>query len=138
MIRKRRTGHASLSELNITPLLDLVFTLLVIFIISTPQLVNSLEMTLPSADVPPPPPEATPPPVQRIAVLEDGRIQLNDRPVDLDALRETLRPRRQSDPELAVVVSGSDEVPYQRMIDVLDVLQQLQIDRVGLATTTSR
>ncbi len=46
--------HSSLSELNITPLLDLVFVLLVIFIITTPQMMNNLEMSLPSAKPPPP------------------------------------------------------------------------------------
>ena len=48
-----KRGHSTMSELNITPLLDLVFVLLVIFIITTPQLVNNLEMTLPSGKPPP-------------------------------------------------------------------------------------
>jgi hypothetical protein len=46
-------GHGTMAELNITPLLDLVFVLLVIFIITTPQLMNNLEMTLPSGKPPP-------------------------------------------------------------------------------------
>jgi biopolymer transport protein ExbD len=49
-----RRGHSTLNELNITPLLDLVFVLLVIFIITTPQMVNNLEMFLPSGKPPPP------------------------------------------------------------------------------------
>ena len=49
-----RRGHHTLNELNITPLLDLVFVLLVIFIITTPQLVNNLEMFLPSGKPLPP------------------------------------------------------------------------------------
>ena len=52
--RIRRESHGSLNELNITPLLDLVFVLLVIFIITTPQLTNSLEINLPSGKPPPP------------------------------------------------------------------------------------
>ena len=53
MKKTSHSHHSSLSELNITPLLDLVFVLLVIFIITTPQMMNNLEMTLPSGKPPP-------------------------------------------------------------------------------------
>ncbi|MBL9135559.1 MAG: biopolymer transporter ExbD [Verrucomicrobiales bacterium] len=136
MKKTSRSHHGTLNELNITPLLDLAFVLLVIFIITTPQMVNHLEMVLPSGQPPPPRQDAPPPEIQRIVIKATGEVTLNDVPVDLAALHSTLTARKQALPELAVVVSGHDEVEYQRMVGVLDVLQQLDITKVGLATQT--
>jgi biopolymer transport protein ExbD len=129
-----KRGHSTMSELNITPLLDLVFVLLVIFIITTPQLVNNLEMTLPSGK-PPPPTDAPKPKINRILVDDTGQAFLNDAAYTTAGLKDELARLKAQDPEnMAVVVKGSDEVAYQGMISVLDVLQQLQITKVGLAT----
>lgn len=127
-------GHGTLNELNITPLLDLVFVLLVIFIITTPQLVNNLEMFLPSGKPPPASPDAPKPKVNKIVVDDKGQTFLNEERVTVAALKETLQRMKAVDAELGVVVKGSDEVDYQHMVSVLDVLQQLEITKVGLAT----
>jgi len=129
-----REGHGSLNELNITPLLDLVFVLLVIFIITTPQLTNSLEINLPSGKPPAPKPDAPKPKVNRIVVDDQGQAFLNREPFTIPALKAKLQKLKAADPELGVVVEGSEEVDYQNMINVLDVLQQLDITKVGLAT----
>ena len=128
--------HGTLNELNITPLLDLAFVLLVIFIITTPQLVNHLEMTLPSAESrqQTPPPDAPKPEIQRIAVEPGGQIRLNGTPIDLPGLRARLEGLKASGAEVAVVVQGADDVEYQNMVGVLDLLRQLDITKVGLAT----
>jgi len=128
-----RRGHSTLNELNITPLLDLVFVLLVIFIITTPQLMNNLEMTLPSGQ-PPPNPNAPKPKISRIFVNASGQTFLDEQPITIAQLKTTLQTLKASDPELGVVVKGADEVEYQGMVNVLDVLQQLDITKVGLAT----
>ena len=128
--------HGSLNELNITPLLDLAFVLLVIFIITTPQLSNDLEMNLPSPkknNTPAPPPK-----VNRIMVDAAGKITLNDKVMQLADLKQTLVAMKASDPETTVVVRGSAEVDYQRVVGVLDVLQQADITKVGLATETTQ
>jgi biopolymer transport protein ExbD len=127
-----RSHHGTLNELNITPLLDLVFVLLVIFIITTPQLVNNLEMSLPSGK--PPPPAAQKPKINRIAITDSGRIFLNDQPLELPALKAELQRLKSSQPDPSVVVKADDNVAYQRMVTVLDTLQQLDITKVGLAT----
>ena len=127
-------GHSTMSELNITPLLDLVFVLLVIFIITTPQMVNNLEMTLPSAHQPPPKTDAPKPKINRIVVDETGRVFLNNEFVANDALKSKLQGLKTENPDPMVVVKGADEVNYQSMITVLDALQQLDITKVGLAT----
>ncbi len=129
-----RRGHHTMNELNITPLLDLVFVLLVIFIITTPQMVNSLEMALPSAKPPPPDPNAPKPKINRIEVDAQGSVRLNDEPVPDVDLKTRLQSLKAADPDPKVVVKGSDDVDYQSMIKVLDALQQLEITKVGLAT----
>ena len=134
MSLKKTTKHGahSLTELNITPLLDLVFVLLVIFIITTPQLMNNLEMNLPSPK--PPPKSDQKPKFTRIAIDAKGGITLNGAAVTLAQLKDQLATLKAADPELAVVVKGADAVEYQGMIGILDTLQQLDIDKVGLAT----
>ena len=88
--RVHRQGHGSLNELNITPLLDLVFVLLVIFIITTPQLTNSLEINLPSGKPPPVRPDAPKPRINRIIVDDKGRAFLNREYFTISALKEKL------------------------------------------------
>jgi biopolymer transport protein ExbD len=130
-----RSHHGSLNELNITPLLDLVFVLLVIFIITTPQMMNNLEMNLPSGK--PPPPQKEKPKINRITVDASGQTFLNDEVVTVAALKDKLQQLKTDNPDLSVVVKGADDVDYQNMVSVLDVLQQLDITKVGLATETS-
>ncbi|MDB6110235.1 MAG: biopolymer transporter ExbD [Pedosphaera sp.] len=137
MKKTSRRGHSTLNELNITPLLDLVFVLLVIFIITTPQMVNSLEMALPSGKPPPLDPNTPKPKINQIVVDAKGRIFLNDEPIPDSALKDKLQALKASDPDPKVVVKGSDDVDYQGMIKVLDALQQLDITKIGLATQVS-
>jgi len=126
-------GHGTMAELNITPLLDLVFVLLVIFIITTPQLMNNLEMNLPSGK-PPVKDNKPKPKINRIVLTAAGVITLNDESVTVPQLKDKLAALKSANPDLAVVVKGSDEVEYQHMISVLDTLQSLDITKVGLAT----
>jgi biopolymer transport protein ExbD len=137
MKKTSKRGHHTMNELNITPLLDLVFVLLVIFIITTPQMVNSLEMALPNGQkAPPPKPGDKKPIINHIVVDSKGLVFLNDEPVATGTLKTKLQDLKTSDPEHdpKVVVRGSDDVDYQSMITVLDALQQLDITKIGLAT----
>ena len=128
--------HSSLNELNITPLLDLAFVLLVIFIITTPQLSNDLEMNLPSPkkEQPPSPPTK----INRLTVEKSGQIKLNGEAIELPALKPMLVAMKASDPETTIVVRGAADVDYQRVISVLDALQQAEITKIGLATETTQ
>jgi biopolymer transport protein ExbD len=125
--------HSSLNELNITPLLDLVFVLLVIFIITTPQMMNNLEMNLPSGK-PPPKDNKPKPKINMIEVNAQGQTTLNNQVVTIPQLKADLQQMKSDNPDLSVVVKGSDDVDYQSMVNVLDVLRQLDITKVGLAT----
>jgi biopolymer transport protein ExbD len=137
---KTRSGHShgqtTLAELNITPLLDLVFVLLVIFIITTPQMMNNLEMTLPSGK-PPPKQDQTKPKIQRIVINGAGQVTLNDEALTLSGLKERLASLKTANSDLSAVVKGADDVNYQAVVNVLDILRQLDITKVGLATDSS-
>lgn len=124
--------HGTMAELNITPLLDLVFVLLVIFIITTPQLMNNLELSLPSGK--PPPKNPHPPKVHHINLDAQGGITLDDAVVTVPQLKTQLAALKADDPELGVVVKGDDRVDYQHMVAVLDTLQTLDISKIGMAT----
>ena len=97
-----------MNELNITPLLDLVFVLLVIFIITTPQMMNNLEMNLPSGK--PPPPQKEKPKINTIVVDARGQASLNGENVTVAALKDKLKQLKTDNPDLSVVVKGADDV----------------------------
>jgi biopolymer transport protein ExbD len=127
-----RRSHGTMTELNITPLLDLVFVLLVIFIITTPQLVNNLEINLPSGQ--PPKADHKPKPPSRINVSAAGQITLDAEVVTVPQLKDKLQQLKTNNPDLGVVVKGADETDYQIMVNVMDTLRQLDIVKMGLAT----
>lgn len=136
MKKTSQSHHGTLNELNITPLLDLAFVLLVIFIITTPQLVNNLEMNLPSAQIPPPTKEPPKKPGQ-IVVSAVGDVSLNGQKLTLPELKSVLTSMKGADPDISLVVRGSRDADYQHVISVLDIVQQLEITKVGLATETA-
>ena len=126
-----QSHHSSLNELNITPLLDLAFVLLVIFIITTPQLSNDLEMNLPSPKTNTTP---TPPPkMHYVDVAAAGTYALDRATKTLVQLRQELQDLKAAE-DPSIVVRGAGTTDYQKVISVLDVLQQLDITKVGLAT----
>ena len=92
-----KSAHEALSELNITPLLDLVFVLLVIFIITTPQLMNNLELNLPSGKTPPKKPNQ--PKIHHIDLDAQGVIRLDNTPVTVQVLKKDLADFKADDPD---------------------------------------
>jgi biopolymer transport protein ExbD len=126
-----KTEHHSLSELNITPLLDLAFVLLVIFIITTTPIVNDLALQLPSAARQ----EKEPPRKANYVTVEaTGAIHLNKKPVTMDQLQEELVQLRVEDPDLSVIVRGDSKTKYRSILAVMDALQQANVVKVDLAT----
>src|SRR5580700_8077733 len=125
------SAHHSLTELNITPLLDLAFVLLVIFIITTTPIVNDLDLSLPTASK-----HAKDPPrkANYITVQADGRIWINKAVVDLTGLQEKLVGLRMDDPDLSVIVRGDGKTKYHQIRAVLDICQQANVVKVDLAT----
>jgi len=126
-----KKDHHALAELNITPLLDLAFVLLVIFIITTTPIVNDLDIDLPNAAKRPKDPKAK---VNYVTVETSGKMFLNRDPVDLASLQEKIIAMRMDTPDLNVVNRGSARVKYQNIVSVMDMLQQANVGKVNLAT----
>jgi len=129
-----RFAHRSLSELNITPLLDLAFVLLVIFILTTTPPVNDLEVKLPAAR---PHPKDPPHKVNFITLKTDGSVWLNQRAVNLSELQGMLVGLRGADPDLNLIVRGDAQMSYARIRAVLAACQQANVLQVDLATAPS-
>ena len=131
--RLSRSGQGTIHELNITPLLDLVMVLLIIFMITTPQLSNDLDLSLPSGR-PPQKKPAEKPRIHYVDVAADGALQLNRQPTTLANLPPLLKALKQVEADPSVVVRGADEVNYEHIVGVIDLLQQADITKVGMAT----
>lgn len=132
-----QSGHGTMNELNITPLMDLVMVLLVIFMITTPQLSNDLELNLPSGKAPTTRPKDRPK-VNYVDVDPSGGLKLNSQAVVLKELPALFQALKQAEADPSVVVRGADEVNYQHVISVIDLLQQADINKVGLATAAPK
>jgi len=126
-----KSHHGTMHELNITPLLDLAFVLLVIFIITTTPMVNDLDLNLPTKGTAQKAPSDKP---NFIIVEKDGRILLNQKPIELPALYPTLVQMKRENTNTTVVVYGTNSVRYQNMVNVFDALQRADVTKVGLAT----
>ena len=126
-----KSVHHSLTELNITPLLDLAFVLLVIFIITTTPIVNDLDLNLPTASKKQ---KDSPPKANYVTVDAAGTIHLNKKQVKLDGLLSELVQLRVDDPDLSVIVRGDGKTKYRHIVTVMDALQQANVVKVDLAT----
>ena len=118
-------------DINITPMLDLAYVLLVIFILMTTASVQGVKVNLPKASHAP---SLAKPKTKAISVNNQGHIFLDTVPVTIQELEQRLAQAKAQNPDLPVVVKGDGETQYQGIIDVLDVLGRLNITQVGLAT----
>lgn len=118
-------------DINITPMLDLAYVLLVIFVIMTTATVQGMKVNLPKAS---PAKSLAKPTTKAISVTQDGKIFLDTIPVSLADLEQRLVQQKALTPEFPVVVRGDGGVQYQNVVDVLDLLGRLNITAVGLAT----
>jgi len=123
--------HQIYDEINITPMLDLAYVLLIIFIIMTTAAVQGIKVNLPKASSAP---SLAKPRTVAITVTGDNHIFLDAMPVTLDELAVQLRQKKALDPQLPVVVRGDGAAQYKSVVEVLAVLQQLDITQLGLVT----
>jgi biopolymer transport protein ExbD len=130
----QRQALTSLSEINITPLLDLAFVLLIIFMITTPLLENSANLIIPSSGANNPAVDARR--VQTVSIDRSETIKLNNEIVDTDKLTERLTDLRKANPDIAVVIRPDRELPVQKLVTLMDALQRAGVGKVGIATKT--
>jgi biopolymer transport protein ExbD len=118
-------------EINVTPMLDLAYVLLVIFIIMTTATVQGITVNLPKASASP---SLQKPQTKAVTVAQDGTVYLDTYPVTLEELETRLGQYKAANPNLPVIVKGDAAVQYQRVIEVLDIIGRLEITQLGLVT----
>jgi len=128
---KIQADNEPFDDINVTPMLDLAYVLLVIFIIMTTASVQGIVVNLPKASATP---NLAKPQTKAITIAADGNIYLDTYPVTMTELETRLRSYKAVNPELPVVVKGDSSVPYEKVIEVLDLIGRLEITQLGLVT----
>jgi biopolymer transport protein ExbD len=118
-------------DINITPMLDLAYVLLIIFIIMTTASVQGIKVDLPKASSSA---SLAKPQTKAITVSDGGQIFLDAYPVTMTELEDRLRTQKALTPEFPIVLKGDSTVAYQKVMDVLDLLRRLDLSQVGLVT----
>jgi biopolymer transport protein ExbD len=118
-------------DINITPMLDLAYVLMVIFIIMTTASVQGIKVNLPKASDTP---SLAKPQTKVITITADGTMYLDTYPVSLPELETQLRNAKAVNPNLPVIVKGDSSIAYDKVVQVLDVLGRLDITQLGLVT----
>jgi biopolymer transport protein ExbD len=127
-----RHSLTTLSEINVTPLLDLAFVLLIIFIITTPLMEKSVDLVIPSSNAAQN--AVDPSAVVTISINRDEVIKLGDEEISIEELAARLAALHDAKPETAVVVRAHKDLHVQKLIDVMDVLKRAQITKIGVVT----
>ena len=118
-------------DINITPMLDLAYVLMVIFIIMTTATVQGIKVNLPQASQAPPLAKSQ---TKAITITADGTMYLDTFPVTLPELENLLRQYKAANPQLPVIVKADATIQYQKVVDVLDLIGRLEITQLGLVT----
>lgn len=120
-----------ISDINVTPLVDVVLVLLIILMVTATAIVSkTIPMELPSASTP----EATPttPTTLGISIDEEGTLYLDREEVTEAQLRERVRAARDADPEVRAIIAGDGRIAYARVVRIIDVLRQLQVTKFAI------
>jgi biopolymer transport protein TolR len=129
----RSRNPAPMSDINMTPLIDVMLVLLVIFILTAPLMTTSLPLNLPKTDGAP-----TPSARESLAVGLDaqGRLYVDDQPVAREALQARARSAAQRNPDTEVRLQADEKVPYGQVAELIALLQQAGLTRIGFITTS--
>lgn len=124
-------GRKAYNEINITPMVDLTFVLLVIFIIMTTAGVQGIKVDLPKASSAV---ALDQPKTIAITVDDQGQVFMDAYPVTIQDLEARLRSAKAQNPEVPIVLKGDQVVQYGKVTEVLDLLRTLELNKVGLVT----
>lgn len=123
--------HAAMSEINVTPMVDVMLVLLIIFMVTAPLLTQGVDVNLPSTEASPLVSDVEP---LVVAVNQEGIPFIEKNEVTMAQLTEKVSAIRRSNPAVPVFVRGDRNTPYGAVMAVMSQLQQAGVDRVGLVT----
>ena len=125
---ERTQGPQPMSEINMTPLVDVMLVLVVIFILTAPLLASSIKLDLPKTEAAK---TSDVPKFVTLVVDKSGQTFLNDQPLDLTELASKLRQTAQANPETEVQLRADTTVPYGRIVEIMGTAQKAGLNRIG-------
>ncbi len=125
-------GQRPMSDINVTPLVDVMLVLLVIFIITAPLLTSAIRLDLPKAGSEAAP--AAPPAFVMLSLDREGRIFLDDKPVTPEALPAELARTAQQNPDTEVQLRADEAVPYGRVAQIMAITNAAGLNKLGFIT----
>ncbi|MFT3818538.1 MAG: biopolymer transporter ExbD [Rubrivivax sp.] len=128
---QRSPASRPMSDINMTPLIDVMLVLLVIFIVTAPLMSSSLKLDLPRAEAARP---SDAPAFIALAIDAEGRVFLADQPVAADDLVQRVREAARGDATAEVQLRADRRVPYGRVAELIDAVQQAGLTRIGFVT----
>jgi biopolymer transport protein ExbD len=136
---ERNPGSQPMSDINMTPLIDVMLVLLVIFIITAPLMTSSLKLDLPKSDAAA---SSDAPAFVALAINADGQLFIGDQPLHTDQARQLIashvRDAARRDPQTEVQLRADSRVPYGRVAELIGWVQDAGLSRIGFVTETPR
>jgi biopolymer transport protein TolR len=128
---ERPQGSKPMSDINMTPLIDVMLVLLVIFIITAPLLASSLKLELPKSDAASP---STAPTILALSIDAQGTLRLKDELLDAATLATRAQAAAKANPQTEVQLRADSSVPYGRVAETIGIVQKAGLLRIGLIT----
>ena len=125
---ERSSGPPPMSEINMTPLIDVMLVLLVIFMITAPLMTSSLKLELPRSDAAQP---SAAPAFISVALSPAGDLFLGDEKIERAALADRVSAAARANPELEVQLRADQAVPYGRVAELIGLLQKAGLNRIA-------
>jgi biopolymer transport protein TolR len=124
---RAKRGLSQMGEINITPLVDVVLVLLLVFMVTAPMMSRGIDVSLPVAGLKDPQPEDR----ITVSINAEGRVYLGDRPIVLDLLEDELRGRMQGVGQRIAYLRADERIAYGRVIEVVDRMKRAGVENIG-------
>ena len=133
-LHEHRGHQSALSEINVTPLVDVMLVLLIIFMVAAPMMTRGIDVELPETA------SADPLEEQRIEVSLDheGQLWLGERPMNEELLREEMQRLARARPGAGVFLRGDARIPYGQVLKIMDLIRTSGVERIAMVTLPAR
>jgi len=125
------SSRSAMSEINVTPLVDVMLVLLIVFIVTAPLLTQAVHVDLPKTEKTDASPDQH---TSTIAIDAQGKVTLNDQAQPMETLEQTLRDKLAADPELIVQLQGDKAVPYGSVAETMAIAHKAGIKKLAFIT----
>jgi len=128
-------NNAAMADINVTPLVDVMLVLLIIFMVTAPLMSYEIQIDLPQQTRNPPPVQKDPPPPVRIRIDETGNLFWDNVPMPKAAVEASMLLEAQRDPQPLIELEASQEAQYQVLTEVLSMAKNAGLQKIGFVET---